>query len=395
MDHPKTFYRKLDALLAKISKDSKNKNFLRSIFQELKENFCYELNIVDGAIYEHRDKYLKLVYSSESTRWSPTLEQESGPVRHVLEHGSFIFTDFEQGRYFGLQQPPDYLIPAAITINSPERQWLLVFALKSGWIYEEITLFLNAVKTALNYRLFSEIIGGELEQAVQIQKSLLPRRSPSFNGYDICGRSIPAELVGGDFYEYFEYDEGSFGISIGDASGHGLPAALLVRDVVIGLRMGLTSEYKTVHILKKVNRVIQQSTYSSNFVSLFMGELEKNGHLFYVNAGHPPPFLVFGDEIEELGPTGIVLGYLKEIDLQRSYVHLKQESVLVLYSDGIVERKNAEDQEFGRERLKQLVVENRDLGAEELVERVFTEVFHYGGSTNWDDDATLVIIKRI
>ena len=177
------------------------------------------------------------------------------------------------------------------------QKWLLIFCLKENWVREEVTLFLNSVQTALNYRLFSDIIRDELEQAEEIQKSLLPQKSPKFAGYDIFGRSIPAEVVGGDFYEYFNFEEGNFGISIGDASGHGLPAALLVRDVVIGLRMGLASEYKLVYTLKKLNRVIQQSTFASNFVSLFIGEMERDGHLFYVNAGHPAPFLVSKNNI--------------------------------------------------------------------------------------------------
>ena len=111
----------------------------------------------------------------------------------------------------------------------------------------------------------------ELQKAVQIQRSLLPRSAPKIDGYDMAGKSIPAVLVGGDFYEYFESDEGHFGVSIGDASGHGLPAALLVRDVVIGLRMGLISQFKLGHIIKNLNKVIQKSTYASNFVSLVLG----------------------------------------------------------------------------------------------------------------------------
>ncbi len=233
-----------------------------------------------------------------------------------------------------------------------------------------------------------------MQQAVQIQKSLLPRSSPQIQGYEIYGKSIPAELVGGDFYEYFESGGENFGISIGDASGHGLPAALLVRDVVIGLRMGIANEYKMTHTLKKLNEVIQRSTFASNFVSLFLGEFEKGGHLFYVNAGHPAPFLVSDSEVAELRSTGLVLGFLQDIELQRSYIHFREGSVLVMYSDGIIERNNAEEEEYGIERLKELVIKNQAISSKEIADLIFKTVYEFGGSTNWDDDVTLVIVKR-
>lgn len=394
MNTPKTFYRELDSLLARIGKETSGKNFLSSIIIELEQNFGNELGISDAGIYEQRDKEFILIYSLGKNPWVKKLSVDSPAIQQVLEHGSFIYDDASLSGSFGLKNEHEYTIPAAISVHSPERQWLLAFGLNNSWIREEITLFLNAVRTALNYRLFSEIIGGELQQAVQIQKSLLPRRPPSFEGFQIYGRSIPAELVGGDFYEYFEFEEGNFGVSIGDASGHGLPAALLVRDVVIGLRMGLASEYKIVHTLKKLNKVIQQSTFSSNFVSLFMGEIEKNGHLFYVNAGHPAPFLVSGKQVTDLGPTGIILGFLNDIELQRSHIYLDPGSTLALYTDGLFERQDTNEGQFGENRLKELVIENQNLAAKEIVDLILKTAFEFGNSKNWEDDVTLVVIKR-
>jgi sigma-B regulation protein RsbU (phosphoserine phosphatase) len=395
MTDPKTFYRELDSLLAKIGKDDSGKNFLVSILSELKQKFGDALRIHDGSIYEHRDKDFFLIYSSEKNHWLKKIPMNSIAVQHVLKNGSFIYDNMELGVHFVQNKDVLDVIPAAISISSPEQQWLLVFGLKYDWVREEITLFLNALRTAINYRLFSEIIGLELQQAVKIQKSLLPRTALKLEGYQVYGRSIPAELVGGDFYEYFEFEEGNAGISIGDVSGHGLPAALLVRDVVIGLRMGLASEYKIVHTLKKLNKVIQRSTYSSNFVSLFLAEIEKGGHLFYVNAGHPSPFIISGKQITDLKPTGIVLGFLENAELQRSYIHFECKSVLVLYTDGIIERQDAKGNEFGLTRLKKVVLENQQSEAKEIVEIIFKTVFEYDNSKKWDDDVTVVVVKRL
>ena len=158
--------------------------------------------------------------------------------------------------------------------------------------------------------------------------------------------------------------------------------------------MGLAIEYKNVHTLKKLNKVIQQSTFSSNFVSLFMGEIEKNGHLFYVNAGHPAPILVSGEQVTDLGPTGIVLGFLNDIELHRSHIYLDPGSTLVLYTDGLFERQDTSEDQFGENRLKELVIENQNLEAKEIVDLILKSAFEFGNSKNWEDDVTLVVIKR-
>ncbi|MCD6117741.1 PP2C family protein-serine/threonine phosphatase, partial [bacterium] len=263
------------------------------------------------------------------------------------------------------------------------------------WVYEEIMLFLRAMRTALNYRLFSEMVGTDLERSEQIQKSLLPKFPPKIKGYLIAGRSQPADLVGGDFFEYFQFDQQDFGFAVGDASGHGLPAALLVRDVVIGLRMGLERNMRLVYTIKRLNRVIQQSTFSTNFVSLFIGEIEQDGHLFYANAGHPAPFVLDGNKFHDLDATGITLGFLPSIDLQRAYFRLNPGSILVAYSDGIVERHKNEEDQFGTDRLKALVKKNRDKSPSEIIDVIYKSVFDFGKKKQWEDDATVVVVKRL
>ena len=394
MNTPKSFYRELDALLARIDKNGSGKNFLPSLVIELEQNFGQDLRIFDGSIYEQRDKDFILIFSTGKNQWIKKISVDTVNIQQVLKHGSFIYDNSNIENHCELITNNANIIQVAISISSPEGQWLIAFGLSDGWIREEITLFLNAMRTALNYRLFSDIIKSELQQTFQIQKSLLPLKSPEFPGFELYGRSIPAELVGGDFFEYFEFEEGTLGVSVGDASGHGLPAALLVRDVVIGLRMGLSCEYKTVHTLKKLNKVIQQSTYSSNFVSLFLAEIEKNGHLFYVNAGHPSPFLISGSKISDLKPTGLVLGFLRDIDLQRAHIYMGPESVLVLYSDGLFERQDVNENQFGEDNLKKLVMENQHLSSKEITDIVFKVAFEFGSNQNWEDDVTLVIIKR-
>lgn len=398
MIEPKIFYRELDSILAKIAEEKSGDTYFQSILQALEAKFGNALNIKHSFVYEQRGDEFLLVFSSAAsskTKIVITLPTDTDAVKSVIKHKSFIYSDPVLMEDFELQNETNFAVTAAIYVYSPEKNWLLVFELKEGWQREEISLFLNAVRTAINYRLFSQTIWTELQRSVQIQKSLLPKESPKIEGYDIFGYSQPAELVGGDFYEYFQFEEDDIlGTAIGDASGHGLPAALLVRDVVIGLRMGLAEEMRIIHMLKKLNKVIQQSTYSTNFVSMFIGEIEASGHMFYVNAGHPPPFLVTNGKIQDLEATGITLGFLPDIQLTRSYCHLEQGALLVLYTDGIIERMNKDEEQFGISNLKKFILENTDKSAKDIVEGIVEKVFKFGAKKSWEDDATLVVIKR-
>ena len=160
-----------------------------------------------------------------------------------------------------------------------------------GWVREELDFALNTVRAALGSRLMEERARGSFREAAEIQQSLLLDELPEFPGYELAARSVPTEEVGGDFFDFIPFDGEMLGLAIGDASGHGLPAALLVRDLVTGLRMGIERELKVAPVLTKLNRVIHRSRLSSRFVSVFYGELEASGNLIYVNAGHQPPLL--------------------------------------------------------------------------------------------------------
>jgi len=397
MIEPKDFYRKLDSLLSKIGQEKSGKDFLFTIVKELEKTFGKDLGISNGYIYEKNGDQFILISSPEeleSLNIALELAITSDAVQLILNSKTYIFDDPKVSIDRRIGASKEYAIPAAITVHSQDNRWIFVFELKSGWIREEIEFCLNAVRTNLNYRLFSESVKSELDQAVEIQKSLLPTSSPSIPGYQIAGQSRPAELVGGDLYDYFQYEGDEFGFCIGDASGHGIPAALMARDVVIGLRMGLEKHLKMVHSLKKLNSVIYRSVFSTRFISLFYAEMEADGNLFYINAGHPAPILVHNEEILELESTGMVFGALPEIDLRRSYTHIYPNSVLVLFSDGILERENDKGEEFGEERLKRVVSENKEKEAEEILNLIFSAADKFGKEKKWGDDATVVVIKR-
>lgn len=397
MLEPKTFYRKLDSLLNKIGQEKSGKDFLFTIVSELEKTFGSDLNIGNGRIYEERENEYVLIspVNLQLNHIMKKIPFESEALQALLKSKTYIFDNPALSIDKSISVQGEYKIPAAITVRSTENRWIFVFELKSGWIREEIEFCLNAVRTVLNYRLTSESVTNEMEQAVHIQQSLLPAAPPEIAGFDIAGKSIPAELVGGDLYDYFNYENDVFGVCVGDASGHGLPAALLVRDVVTGLRMGLEKHFKMVYTFKKLNSVIHRSVYSTSFVSLFYGEIEKNGNILYVNAGHPAPLLFDKDNVTGLESTGLVFGALPEIDLQRGHAFMKPGNVLVLFSDGILERMNTRFEEFGTDGLKKAAIKNLNGTASEILNGIFESSYNFGGGKKWEDDATVVVIKRL
>jgi len=397
MIEPKEFYRKLDSLLVKIGQEKSGKVFLFTIVKEIENTFGKDLHLSNGRIFEQsEDEYFLIFPDSKSGQNYPgtKIPLNSNITESILHSKMYIFDNHVDGIESLRVNKKGYSVPVAFTIHNQDYRWIFVFDLIDGWIREEVDLCLNAVRTALNYRLFSESVKGELEQAAQIQKSLLPIMPPNIPGYQIAGRSQPAELVGGDLFDYFKFDSEQYGFCIGDASGHGIPAALMVRDVVIGLRVGLEKNMQTVYTIKKLNSVLYQNNYSARFISLFYSEMERNGNLFYINAGHPSPLLLKGNEIVELDSTGLLLGALPEIGLRRSYISIPPKGVLVLYTDGILERENKKGEEFGPVRLKKVIQHFKDKSADEIMNAIFHEADEFGKSKKWKDDATVVVIKR-
>ena len=159
--------------------------------------------------------------------------------------------------------------------------------------------------------------------------------------------------------------------------------------------MGIEKHMKMVHTLKKLNKVIYQSVYSTRFISLFFAEMEISGNIFFINAGHPSPFIVFNDKIINLDSTGLIFGAFPEIELHRAYTKLEPGGILVLFSDGILERQNKKGEEFNLERLQKVVLQNKDKTANEILQLIFKTADDFGKGKKWKDDATAIVIKRL
>ncbi len=246
---------------------------------------------------------------------------------------------------------------------------------------------------AIQHALRRRELEDEAEQARAIQTSLLPA-IPAFSDLDIAAFSRPARRVGGDLYDFLLLDAETLGIAVADASGHGLPAALQARDVITGLRMGAERDLRLTRTVEKLNRVIHRSGLTTRFVSLVFAEIERNGNLLYVNAGHPPPFLLDDSGIRELNVGGVLLGPYPEATYTMGVAHLDPGAALLFYTDGVVERRDGDGEMFGSARLAAWLGDHRETSAAEALGDLLQTLDRFAREAPLEDDVTAVFVRR-
>jgi sigma-B regulation protein RsbU (phosphoserine phosphatase) len=391
MLRPKQFYRKLETLFQKIDSAAGGERLLRSVLHDVVDALAEELHITDGALYKFQEGQYELVDCAHvdvpQCRVSMPLDHPG--LKLVRSHKTYIFPTQQEGAEFA-----GWSSACLAMILGRDEDYLMLFGLAKGWEREQLEFSFNTLRNYINQNFTAARLRHDLLEARVVQTSLLPKSSPSLAGFTCAARTIPAEVVGGDFYDWITLREDSVVFAIGDASGHGIPAALQVRDVVTGLRMGLAMDFRLAHIAARLNQVVYLSDLATRFVSVFFGELEDTGNFIYVNAGHVPPLIVRPGGIEELTTRGLVLGPNPDARYRRGYARLEPGDLLVLYTDGIIERASAVDQQFGEGPFRQMLSEGRDKDPEQLVEDIFSSADAHG-TGSWGDDATLVIVKRL
>src|ERR1051325_4925425 len=237
----------------------------------------------------------------------------------------------------------------------------------------------------------------EQQVASEIQQRFLPAAAPHIEGYELQGISFPCYEIGGDYYDFIEREDGKLVVALGDVSGKGTAAALLMSSLHAAVHAQADTHDSIVKTIAAVNRYLTESIPPNRFVTLFYAELDpKNGGLTFLNAGHNPPLIVHaGGTMEQLASGGLPLGIMADADFREGNTTLLPGDVLVIYSDGVSEAVSPTGEEFGPTRLYEAVARNMEASAAGLRDRIESALTKFSQGTPAADDITLVIVKRL
>lgn len=243
------------------------------------------------------------------------------------------------------------------------------------------------------------ILRREVEIAREVQDRLLVQRLTPFPKLDYAGACRPARFVGGDYYDYIRCGESRMGFALGDVSGKGVSAALLMAGLQAALRVRADIHGGALEVVfSEINRHLCAATDEGRFATLFYGVFDPDAlTLDYVNAGHNPPMLFrAGDgSLERLGATGPILGFSPESRFQRACAELRTGDLLVIFSDGVTEAMDESEEFYGEERLEALLRSLGESSADEVRDAVFADVDRFAGERNQNDDITLVVVRVV
>src|SRR5437764_782016 len=237
----------------------------------------------------------------------------------------------------------------------------------------------------------------EQQVASEIQQRFLPAAAPQIEGYELQGISFPCYEIGGDYYDFIQRENGKMIVALGDVSGKGTAAALLMSSLHAAVHAHAETHDSIAAAISAVNRYLVESIPPNRFVTLFYAELDpKAGSLAFLNAGHNPPLIVHsGGTMEQLAAGGLPLGIMSDAEFREGHTQLHPGDVLVIYSDGVSEAVNPSGEEFGRTRLYEVVARNLDASAGGIRDRIESALTKFCQGTPAADDITLVICKRL
>jgi serine phosphatase RsbU (regulator of sigma subunit) len=256
-----------------------------------------------------------------------------------------------------------------------------------------------AIERAQLYReaLAKRRLDGELEIARSIQETFLPKANPVIPGYDIAGLNFPSEEVGGDYYDFIPIVNNQLGIAIGDVSGKGIPAALIMAAFRASLIAEIRNNYAIRTIFAKVNSLLEETSERGRFVTAMYGVLDtKNGILTFANAGHNPGLLLRGDDsIEYLAEGGLPFAIKAGVTYEERPVSIRPGDVMLWYTDGVTDAINQHDEFFEEERLIRILRDNRHLPAVEILNTINREIRAFAAPDSKMDDITMIIVRAL
>lgn len=264
------------------------------------------------------------------------------------------------------------------------------------------TLGNQAMTSLENARLFEETLEKqrmeeELNLARNMQQALLPSELPQMEAFDIAALNIPSRQVGGDYFDVVSISENRYGIAIADVSGKGAGAALLMANLQASLHALASVDVTIPDMVARINNLIHQNTALDKFITFFYGELNTRDKTFtFCNAGHNPPYRISeSGKVDELMTGGIILGMMPNMSFETETIILEPGDRVVMFTDGITEAMDPAEEEFGEERVQELVSSQPDVSAQSILESIVAEVETFSSGAPQADDITMVIVKAL
>jgi len=266
-----------------------------------------------------------------------------------------------------------------------------------------LTVMANIAAIRIEHARLSEVeavervLARDMSQAAEIQRRLLPTKVPQMAGVELAGYNAACRTVGGDYYDFIPFPGGEIGMIVGDVAGKGMPAALLMSSLQARVQVLFDEPHDLASRVTRLNRSISTNCPDNRFITFFVGSLDpRNGEFTFCNAGHNPGILVRQNgDVEWLSGGGIILGIMPQATYEQSTRRVEPGDTLVLYSDGVTEaRQPNADEEFGEERLADIVAELRGQPAASIVEGVIQRLTAWMDGVPAADDVTLVVARR-
>jgi len=404
---------RLDTLVdavRKISTSLELGDVLDTILDSLEELINYSAAVVcvvdskTGAVHGLRERGYPPTAVGESF-----LKPGTGIIGWVINHGSGqIVGDVKRdNRYVTARAETKSEIAAPIIRYDGDV--IGAINLEADWTegYDEsdlnlLTMFASLAASAIDHTLLYRKVlrqqhaESELELARAVVDTLLPRAFPLAEGLDIYGMTIPVREVGGDYFDFIDSITDRLGLIIADVSGKGLAAALIMVSFRAYIHATVINDLAMRIVMSRVNRLVYESTDGDRFITTFYGLIDpEHRRLLYINAGHNPPLLLRADGSSELlRDGGVPLGVFVDSRYSESVVNLRSGDILILYTDGLVEARNSDDQDFGLEGLERVVRANSGKRAHQICESVAGSVREYAADIGGlEDDLTISVIK--
>lgn len=317
------------------------------------------------------------------------------------------FNNSQNGYEFSSEQHIHSILSVPLMVNSQLIGVLTLYNKKNGQSFTEQDQQLLSIIASQSAQVIENArlkekeqqlnkVEKDIEVANKIQQKLLPKETPDLEGYNLHGKNVTAQTVGGDYYDFIQLDDHKWVICLGDVSGKGLPASLLMSNLQALIRGELPCHNSPGTLLENVNEKLYENTDTEKFATLFLGILDTKSHtLTYSNAGHEYPYVIHSyKSYNRLKTGGLPIGVMGNQTFEEESIELYSDDTLIAYSDGITDSRDNENREFGENRFEKLLLAKADSTGLELLNNIFEASIGHSKQSELFDDMTAVVLVK-